>query len=133
MLTRDNLSCEPLAVRQGSEKTVVLLTERYAKQIRGVLSCHDRVVVMGTLPCVCYAEGMAAHLRAKSICLFDCPRFSRNPSATRSGRLRNAWRRSTGWRSSISSHAFRKEDRIRALLAVRGEHPDLVHIFIVRY
>lgn len=87
MLTRDNLSCEPLAVRQGSEKTVVLLIERYAKQIRGVLSCHDRVVVMGTLPGVCYAEGMAAHLRAKSICLFDCPRFSRNPSATRSGRL----------------------------------------------
>jgi hypothetical protein len=27
-----------------------LLTERHAKQIAGVLSCYDRVIVQGTLP-----------------------------------------------------------------------------------
>jgi hypothetical protein len=26
------------------------LTERYADLIRGVLSCYDRVIIMGTLP-----------------------------------------------------------------------------------
>ena len=34
------------------------LTERYDDRIAGVLSCYDRVVVTGTLPTVCYAEGM---------------------------------------------------------------------------
>ena len=34
------------------------LTERYAERIAGVLSCYDRLVITGTLPTVCYAEGM---------------------------------------------------------------------------
>jgi hypothetical protein len=34
------------------------LVERYDDRIAGVLSCYDRVVVTGTLPTVCYAEGM---------------------------------------------------------------------------
>jgi hypothetical protein len=38
---------------------MILLTERYAEQIAGVVSCFDRIVIMGTLPGVCYAEGMA--------------------------------------------------------------------------
>ena len=29
---------------------LVLLTERHAGQIAGVLSCYDRVIVPGTLP-----------------------------------------------------------------------------------
>jgi hypothetical protein len=36
---------------------IVLLTERYAAQIAGVLSCWDRVLVFGTLPKICFAEG----------------------------------------------------------------------------
>ena len=35
-----------------------LITERYADQIAGVLSCFDRVIVTGTLPTLCYADGM---------------------------------------------------------------------------
>ena len=34
------------------------LTERYDDRIAGVLSCYDRMVITGTLPAVCYAEGM---------------------------------------------------------------------------
>ena len=33
-----------------------MLTERYADRIRGVLSCFDRVVIMGTLPDICHAQ-----------------------------------------------------------------------------
>jgi hypothetical protein len=50
---------------------VTLLTERYAEQIAGVVSCYDRLVIMGTLPGVCYAEGMATSLRRHGIRLFD--------------------------------------------------------------
>src|SRR5271168_3701873 len=38
------------------------LEERYNERIAGVLSCYDRVVVTGTLPSVCHAEGGACDL-----------------------------------------------------------------------
>jgi hypothetical protein len=47
------------------------LTERYDERIAGVLCCFDRVVVTGTLPGVCYAEGMTRFLYANKIRIFD--------------------------------------------------------------
>ena len=38
----------------------VSLTKRYSGQIRGVLSCFDRIVVTGTIPGICYADGMSS-------------------------------------------------------------------------
>ena len=38
-----------------------------------MLSCYDRVVITGTLPTVCYAEGMTRFLYAKGIRIFDYP------------------------------------------------------------
>jgi hypothetical protein len=52
------------------------LTEHYAAQIRGTLSCFDRVVLMGTIPGICFARGMEAYLRARGIRLVDYPRFA---------------------------------------------------------
>jgi hypothetical protein len=40
------------------------LLERYDDRIAGVLSCYDRVMITGTLPTVCYAEGMTKFLNA---------------------------------------------------------------------
>jgi hypothetical protein len=39
-----------------------LLTKRYQEKITGSLSCFDRIVVKGTLPTICYAEGMSWYL-----------------------------------------------------------------------
>src|SRR5260370_33552465 len=52
------------------------LTERYDERIAGVLSCYDRVVITGTLPTVCYAEGMTRFLHASGIRIFDYPAFA---------------------------------------------------------
>ena len=46
---------------------LVLLTERHATQIAGILSCFDRMIVQGALPVFCYAEGMTAHLTKRRI------------------------------------------------------------------
>ena len=46
---------------------LILLTERHAQQIAGVLSCYDRVIVQGTLPVFCYAEGMTAYRSKRRI------------------------------------------------------------------
>ncbi len=53
-----------------------LLTKRYAEKITGILSCYDRIVVKGTLPTVCYPEGMTRHLFEKDIRVFDYPKFA---------------------------------------------------------
>ncbi len=34
------------------------LAERYDERLAGVLSCYDRLVITGTLPGICFAEGM---------------------------------------------------------------------------
>ncbi len=53
-----------------------LLTERDADEIAGVLSCYDRILIFGTLPHFCYAEGMTGYLYAHHIRIFDYPRFA---------------------------------------------------------
>lgn len=109
---------------------MMLLTERYAPQIAGVLSCYDRIVITGTLPGVCFAEGMASYLRVHGMRLFDYPRFA---EPLRDEIRQNAERiaRENGLEIEFirSARAFRKEDRIRAILQQRGDHPGLVHIF----
>jgi hypothetical protein len=47
-------------LRPMAGSTVELLTERYARQIAGVLSGYDRMIVQGTLPVFCYADGMVS-------------------------------------------------------------------------
>jgi hypothetical protein len=49
------------------------LIERYRDRLHGVLSCYDRIVVTGTLPQACYAEGMTAFLKAQGVRIFDYP------------------------------------------------------------
>jgi len=108
---------------------MMLLTDRYSDKIRGVLSCFDRVVIQGTLPTFCYAQGMAGFLSYKNIRIFDYPRFAEP--------LRDELRKNAERVASengleiefIRKKNFRKEKRIQDILKQRGNHPGLVHIF----
>lgn len=53
-----------------------LLTKRYDEKITGTLSCYDRIVVKGTLPTICYPEGMTRYLAKKNIRVFDYAKFA---------------------------------------------------------
>jgi len=53
----------------------MLFTERYSKQISGVLHCYDRVIIQGTVPGICYAGGMTSYLYSNKIRIFDYPIF----------------------------------------------------------
>ena len=53
-----------------------LLTTRYAENLTGVLSCYDRMVITGTLPGACFAEGMTSFLYSRGIRIFDYPQFA---------------------------------------------------------
>jgi len=104
--------------------------ERHAEKIRGVLSCFDRVVITGTLPDLCHAGAMTTYLGARDIRLFDYPRWAepfRDELRTHAERLAQE----TGLPIEFIRRVkdFRKEERIKRLLAQRGDHPGLVHIF----
>jgi hypothetical protein len=53
-----------------------LLTKRHEGHITGVLNCYDRIVLKGTLPIVCYAEGMTGYLFRNNIQIFDYTKFA---------------------------------------------------------
>ncbi|MGH2642692.1 MAG: hypothetical protein ACRDE2_01985 [Chitinophagaceae bacterium] len=53
-----------------------LIQERYSEKILGVLSCYDRIVIKGTIPKICYADGMRRYLFEHDIRIFDYPRFA---------------------------------------------------------
>ena len=45
--------------------------ERHSTKIKGVISCFGRIVLTGTIPGICYAQGMSAFLTAQNIRIFD--------------------------------------------------------------
>jgi len=52
------------------------LVNRYAANMNGVLSCYDRILIIGTLPGVCYAGGMSSFLFSRDIRIFDYAKFA---------------------------------------------------------
>jgi hypothetical protein len=104
------------------------LIERYDDRIAGVLSCYDRVVVTGTLPTVCYADGMTRFLYVRGTRIFDYPDFA---SKLRD-RVRNAAAALAAEAGIAIEHVskshVRKEAIVAKVLEQRGEHPGLVHV-----
>ena len=105
-----------------------LLTERYRERLAGVLSCYDRIIVTGTLPGACYADGMTAFLSARQVRIFDYPRFAeplRDRVRERAAELAAG---AAVTIEHIANSQIRKEDVIAKVLATRGDHPGLVHV-----
>jgi hypothetical protein len=102
--------------------------KRHADRILGHLSCLDRVIITGTLPNLCYREGMEHYLITQGIALYDFP----------------AW--AAAWREKIRERAvtearqagveiqlvrdrhLRKEEIVQRILQERGTRPGLVAI-----
>lgn len=106
------------------------LVDRYSSKIAGTLSCFDRIVITGTMPNICYGDGMAAHLRANNIRIFDYPKYV---EPMRDELRKNAERIAAQSGVEIefirSVRAFRKEDRIKEIIKGRGDAEGIVHIF----
>jgi len=104
------------------------LLNRYEDQISGVLSCWDRIIIQGTLPGLCFADGMTSYLKSRGIRVFDYPRWA---EPLRDEIRENAERlaKENGVKIEFVRKAtFRKEARIQEVLKQRGNEPGLVHI-----
>jgi hypothetical protein len=112
---------------KGSSMTDFI--ERHSDKIKGVTSCFDRIVLTGTIPGICYAEGMTRFLTFNDIRIFDYPQWALP--------LREQIRKNAETIAAqngltidfIRKKDFRKEQRIQEIIAQRGSHPGLVHIF----
>lgn len=106
-----------------------MFLDRHADRIHGVLSCYDRIVIQGTLPDICHADAMTAYLYLRGIRIFDYPKWA---EPLREEIRANAERVADDNGLEIEfirRKDFRKEERVKALVAKRGDHPGLVHIF----
>ena len=104
------------------------LTDRYDDRIAGVLSCYDRMVVTGTLPGVCYADGMTRYLNARGILIFDYPQFAMElRDRVRDCAAALAAEAGVAIEHIAKSH-IRKEVVVARVLEQRGNRPGLVHI-----
>jgi hypothetical protein len=106
------------------------LTEKYANDIYGILHCYDRVIISGHLQPLSYAKGMTKYLYTHNIRIFDYTEFAeplRDAIRANAQALADAHGLEIDF---IRNHkAFRKEARVQQIIAQRGAHPGLVHIF----
>jgi hypothetical protein len=105
------------------------LVARYDAQIAGQLGCFDRVIITGSLMDVCHPAALERQLHFAGIRCFDLGVFAEPlRDALRDHAVKRA--REAGLEVEfIPRKNFRKEDRIAQLLARRGDHPGLVHVF----
>ena len=107
---------------------IELLTERFSDQIAGVLSCYDRLIIQGTIPDFCYAQGMTNYLFQRHIRIFDYAQFAQP--------LRDQLREHAEHLAAergiaiefIRKSSLRKNEKIQATIQERGSHPGLVAI-----
>ena len=109
-----------------------LLTDRYSKKIEGKLSCYDRVVITGTLPELCYSQGMTNYLNKKGIKIFDYPKFA-EPYRDQIRNNAEGIAKVNGIQIEFirKPKLVRKEELVQKVLKKRGDHPGIVHILSV--
>ena len=106
---------------------IELLTERYKSQIAGVLSCYDRIIMQGTVPGWCYAQGMTDYFYAHQLRIFDYPQWAQPlREAIRKNMERLAAENDIEIEFVRSKKGLRKEQRVKQILEKRGEEPGLV-------
>jgi len=86
------------------------------------------VVITGTLPGVCYADGMARYLTTNGVRIFDYPQFAMTLRDHVRDRAASLAAEAGVTIEHISKSYVRKEAVIARVLEQRGEHPGLVHI-----
>jgi len=108
----------------------MLITEKYAEQISGTLTCYDRIIIQGIIPEWSHAEGMSGYFYGNSLKVFEYAKFSQ-PLTEKVRENAENIAKANGIEIEFirKTQAFRKEDRIRAIMEEKGVTEGLVHIF----
>jgi hypothetical protein len=106
-----------------------LLTEKYDELLNGVLECYDRIIVIGYLGSLSYAQGMTNYLYGQRIRIFDYTKFAEPLRDEIKARMGEIAKENGLEIEYIGKKKWRKEDRIKEIIKERGEEPGIVHIF----
>lgn len=104
------------------------LTERYTKEIKGVLHCFDRLVLFGTYRAIGWPGAMGQHLHARGVKLLDYPKHYANALRLEMTQRIKAVAAAEGLTILQVNAGQRKEALVEGLLQRRGRHPGLVCI-----
>ena len=107
---------------------MAMLTERYAANLHGVLSCFDRMIITGTLPGACYAGGMTSFLYARGIRVFDYAQFAEPLRERIRERAQEVCAAAGIQIEHVNKSHIRKEELVSRVLKVRGDAAGLVHV-----
>jgi hypothetical protein len=105
-----------------------LLMTAHSKNISGVLNCFDRMIITGTLPTICYSQGMTSYLYSKGIRIFDYTKFAEPFKDTLRSNAEQIAKDNGIEIEFVAKSHIRKEDLVKKVLDKRGAHLGLVHI-----
>ena len=108
----------------------MLLTDKYADQIYGVITCYDRMIIQCYIPGWSHAEAMTAYMKTNNIRIFDFSSFSQPlTEQIRQNAQRIADENGIEIEFIRKLRAFRKDDRIQEIIQKTGRTEGLIHIF----
>lgn len=108
------------------------IVRRFAKQILGVLSCFDRVILKGSIPPIRYAKGMTSLLRSHGYRIFDYTKWAEPLRDEIKANAERMAKENGLTIEYLNSTKKRKDKIIKKVLKKRGHSPGLVHIFSIR-
>jgi hypothetical protein len=97
--------------------------------VQGVLECYDRVIIVGHLGSLSYAQGMTQYLYGQHIRIFDYTQFAEPLRDEIKATMAEVAQQNGLKIEFIGKKRWRKEDRINEILQERGPAPGVVHIF----
>ena len=106
-----------------------LLTEKYDELLNGVLECYDRVIIVGHLGPLSYAQGITSYLYGQQIRIFGYTKFAEPLRDEIKGTMTEIATEKGLKIEYIGKKRWRKEARIKEIIKERGEEPGIVHIF----
>ena len=96
----------------------MLLTDKYADKIHGIITCYDRMIIQGYIPNWSHAEAMTAYMKLNGIRIFDYPTSFSQPLTEQVRQNAEKIAHENGMEIEFirKLHAFRKDDRIQNII-----------------
>ena len=106
----------------------MLLTDKYADKIHGIITCYDRMIIQGYIPNWSHAEAMTAYMKLNGIRIFDYPTSFSQPLTEQVRQNAEKIAHENGMEIEFirKLHAFRKDDRIQNIIAETGKTEGLI-------
>lgn len=100
----------------------MLLTDKYADKIYGIITCYDRMIIQGYIPNWSHADAMTTYMKTNDIRIFDYSDFSQPlTEQVRQNADRIASENGIEIEFIRKLHAFRKDDRIQKIISETGK------------